>query len=310
MSFFRIPYLISLTCLVAAAQQTSTFSGDLFTLNGKPSALYNVELNLLTSNLPQERTVSNSDGKFEFHNVRTANYTLFVKTDNGEIVGILAVSSAMANSPIHVQITEAQKSKPVTGTVSAVSLRHHPPKKAVQEMNASIKAANSGNKELAQEHLRAAIRIDPDFGEAHTNLGAEYTRANKLDLAYTEFAEALRIGPRGAMQYCNIAVVAAALNHREEAEDEVRKALLIDSRSPQSNFLLGRMLAPQPDRYDEAVKHLKLATEDIANANMILAQLYAQSGHKREAIAALQNYEQVNPAANREKVDKMILSLR
>jgi tetratricopeptide (TPR) repeat protein len=112
------------------------------------------------------------------------------------------------------------------------------------------------------------------------------------------------------MQYCNIGVVALALNRPEEAEHEVRQALTIESRNPQSNFLLGRILAARPDRYDEAVRHLKLATADIANANVVLAELYAKRGHKREAIAALQNYEQVNPSANREKVEKMILSLR
>jgi predicted Zn-dependent protease len=100
------------------------------------------------------------------------------------------------------------------------------------------------------------------------------------------------------------------MNHAEEAETEVRRALTIEPRNPQSNFLLGRILYNNPDSYDEAVKHLKLATTDIANANVILAQLYAKHGHKREAVAALQNYEQVNPAANHEKVQKMILSLR
>jgi Tfp pilus assembly protein PilF len=305
-----ITFLIVLTATTAAAQPTVSILGQLYTPTGTPAATYTIELSNPTANLPIERTSSNTDGKFEFHNIKAGSYTIFVKTDRGDVVGLSEVTGAIGSSPVHIQVLEPPQHKPVTGTVSAITLRHRPPKKAVQEMNAALKASAAGKTDLVQGHLQAALRIDPDFSEAHTNLGAIYTRANKLDLAYTEFQEAFRTGPHGAMQYCNIAVVALALNRPEEAEREVRQALAIESRNPQSNFLLGKILATRPNGYDEAVMHLKLATSDIANAHVLLAELYARSGHKREAIAALQNYEQVNPSANREKVEKMILSLR
>jgi tetratricopeptide (TPR) repeat protein len=100
------------------------------------------------------------------------------------------------------------------------------------------------------------------------------------------------------------------MNRPEDAEREVRQALLIDSRYSQANFLLGKILSERPERCDEAVKHLELAMADIANANVVLAQIYAKTGRKQDAIAALKNYEQVNPSANHEKVQQMILSLR
>ena len=112
------------------------------------------------------------------------------------------------------------------------------------------------------------------------------------------------------MQYCNIAVIALAMNRKEEAEKEVRQSLQIESRYPQSNFLLAKILAGEPGRYEEAVKHLKLAAPEIANANVLLAQLYAQAGRKKDAIAALETYESLNPSANCEKVRQMISSLR
>jgi predicted Zn-dependent protease len=70
------------------------------------------------------------------------------------------------------------------------------------------------------------------------------------------------------------------------------------------------MMSNQPERYDEAVKHLKLAAPEIANANVLLATLYAKTGRKQEAIAALENYKLLNPTADRENVQKMISSLR
>jgi hypothetical protein len=193
--------LIGLAAATAAAQPTISISGDLYTTSGKPSAIYTVELTSLTVNLPIERAFSNSDGKFEFHNVKAGTYTILVKTDSGDVVGFHQMKDAMGNMPVHIQVTERPKSKAVTGTVSAITLQHRPPRKAVQEMNAAIKASAAGKIDLAQGHLLAALHIDPDFSEAHTNLGAIYTRANKLDPAYTEFQEAFRTGSRGAMQY-------------------------------------------------------------------------------------------------------------
>lgn len=282
MSFFAAREFLFLFAALAtaSAQERASFYGDLYTPNGKASAPYSVELMSSTANLPVERTVSNGDGKFELHSVMAGNYTIVVKTEGGDVIGIQAVSTAMGSMPLRIEIAERAKSKPISGTVAAETLQHHPPKKAVHEMNAAMKASQAGDSAGAQEHLLAAIKIDPEFSEAHTNLGAEYTRARKLELAYAEFDAALKTGPKGAMQYCNLAVVELAMRRTAEAEREVRQSLLVDSRYPQSNLLLGKILALQPDHYDEAIRHLKLAAEAIPSANVLLSQLYARTAQK------------------------------
>jgi Tfp pilus assembly protein PilF len=284
--------------------------GDLSANNGPPLGTYTVELSGQGGGLPIDHTTSNPDGRFEFRGVAAGSYNILVKTQAGDVVGVQYVSNIQVNPQVHVQIAETAPVKPISGTVPVSALQHHAPRQAVQEMKAAMKASQAGDSESAQEHLLAAIRLDPDFSEAHTNLGAQYTRAKKLDLAYTEFQTALRLGPRGAMQYCNLAVIDLAMKRRAEAEQGVRQALAVDSRNPQSNALLGEILAAKPESYDEAVKHLKLAAEEIPSAMFLLAQLYASHGHKQDAIAALESYQQTAPAANREKIQKVILSLR
>jgi tetratricopeptide (TPR) repeat protein len=267
------PLFLVVFSVVANAQPLVTISGDLFANSGRISGAYQVELTNLVTNAPIERTVSDGAGKFEFRNVAAGRYTVLVKTGTGDVIGLHDVTGAMGSAQVHVQIVEpVAKNSPVSGTVSAVSLMHHPPKKAIREMNAAIRA---GHTEVAQEHLRAALLIDPDFSEAHTNLGSEYTRAGKLDLAYAEFDAALKTGSQGAMEYCNIAVVALAMNRIDEAEREVRRALSVESRYPQANYLLGRILAGEPGHYQEAVKYLKLAAPDIPNANLLLQKMTA-----------------------------------
>jgi Tfp pilus assembly protein PilF len=309
-----IPRALTLLALAGVAftnaQEVTTLSGDLFTSTGAPSHTYSVELTSLKVNMPVERTESDSAGRFAFSNVAAGSYSIVVKTDSGEVIGIQNVPSIMRSVPVRIQIAEAALAKPVSGTVSVGALQHHAPKKAVQQMSAAIQATEKGDAASAEKYLLVAIAIDPDFSDAHTNLGALYSRQKKLEPAYAEFETALKLGPQGAMQYCNLAVIALAMNRPEEAEKEVRQALLVDSRNPQSNFLLGKMMSNQPERYDEAVKHLKLAAPEIANANVLLATLYAKTGRKQEAIAALENYKLLNPTADRENVQKMISSLR
>jgi len=275
-SFFSVGRLlfIALIASPASVQSLAAFGGDLYTNSGKVSGPYAVELTNMASHVAIERTISNPDGKFEFHSVTKGNYTIVVKTEGGAVIGMQDVSSAMGSTCVHIHVAEPVKYKPVNGSVSAIALQHHAPKKAIREMNAAMKESQAGDSASAQEHLRAALQIDPEFGEAHTNLGAEYARAGKLDLAYTEFESALRTGPKGAMEYCNIAVAALALRHVAEAEQEARQALSIDSRSPQANYLLGKILASQ-GHYDEAAKRLKLAAPDIPNANVLLEKMRA-----------------------------------
>jgi Flp pilus assembly protein TadD len=266
--------LFLLACAArASAQQPVTISGDLFTNSGRASGTYRVELTNLVTNSPVERTVSDAGGKFEFRNVAAGRYTIFVKTGTGDVIGFQDVTSVMGGTQAHVQIVEpVAKNSPVSGTVAVSTLMHHPPKKAVKEMNAAIRA---GHSETAQEHLRAALLIDPEFSEAHTNLGSEYTRTGKFDLAYAEFDAALKTGPKGAMEYCNIAVVLLAMGRIDEAEREVRQALSVDARYPQANYLLGRILTSEPGHYQEATKYLKLAAPDIPNANVLLQKMSA-----------------------------------
>jgi len=44
-------------------------------------------------------------------------------------------------------------------------------------------------------HFREALRINPDFAEAHYNIGAALAWQGKLDEGIRHFREALRINP-------------------------------------------------------------------------------------------------------------------
>jgi predicted Zn-dependent protease len=265
---------LSTVLFVAGAQQTGKISGQLLTGSGARTGIYTVELAGAATHQTLDRIISNPDGRFEFFSVAPGSYTLVVKTDDGHPIAIQDVPSLVGSGPIEIQIPEVPRVKPVDGTIAANTLGHHPPKKALREMGAAIRAGDSPG---ALEHLQLAIRIDPDFSEAHTNLGAQYARAGQYEAAYVEFETVLKLGPKGAAQYYNLAVVELAMNRVETAEHDLRRALLIDSRHSLSNYLLGKLLAGQPEHYEEAVRRLKFAAPDVPKANLELARLLSKS---------------------------------
>ena len=48
----------------------------------------------------------------------------------------------------------------------------------------------------AMREYQAALRINPDYSDAHNNLGVVYWQRGRLDEAKREFQTALRLNPR------------------------------------------------------------------------------------------------------------------
>ncbi len=52
-----------------------------------------------------------------------------------------------------------------------------------------------GQREEAIEHFQQALRIRPDYAEAHYNLGLAFTQLGRIDQAIAHYQQALRINP-------------------------------------------------------------------------------------------------------------------
>ena len=122
----------------------------------------------------------------------------------------------------------ASEPKPITGVVSLRELEHPVSKKALREAFEAqrLSLANKTSKAIAK--LEKAIRIDPQYRDAHLNLGAEYARIGRIADARAEFQKALDIGPPAAPIYTDLALASVALGQYQEAETLARKALQLD----------------------------------------------------------------------------------
>ena len=78
----------------------------------------------------------------------------------------------------------------------------------------------------AEECLRKALEVDPDYSEAHYNLGYNYRNEGKFALAEKHLRRAIEIDPKYALAYAELgALLAGQKNRAKEAVSCLRIAL-------------------------------------------------------------------------------------
>ena len=80
----------------------------------------------------------------------------------------------------------------------------------------------------AIQAYRRALDLDPNFPEAHNNIGISYTANREYDLAEAHFAAAAALQPDNARHHYNLGVVRAAKGHYALAVQAYTKAVELD----------------------------------------------------------------------------------
>ena len=144
----------------------------------------------------------------------------------------------------------------------------------------------------ATVHYREAVRIEPDYPEAHFNLasarahsGSEARRAE----AEAGYRTALRLKPDYVEAHYNLAnLLAAAPGRLGEAVAEYRTALRIEPDLAEAHANLGNALARIPGQMPDAIGEYQSALRlkpALTMQRLNLANALAETGRLSEAIA-------------------------
>jgi tetratricopeptide (TPR) repeat protein len=159
------------------------------------------------------------------------------------------------------------------GVVSARVLGHKPPKAAIKEYDRGARAWEKDRMEDALQHFTEAIRLDPDFLKAHSAIGLAYSKMGRPDLALGIFERLLNIEPSSSLFYGAKASALVMLDRPAEAELAARRALQLDPRSVESNYMLGTAMLMQGKRDTEAAASLSVAARHYPRARALLETL-------------------------------------
>ncbi|MFQ6672538.1 MAG: tetratricopeptide repeat protein, partial [Candidatus Tectimicrobiota bacterium] len=78
--------------------------------------------------------------------------------------------------------------------------------------------------EEAVREYRTATRLDPDFVEARTNLGAIYASQGRLDEAIVELEKAVVVNPNHREAHTNLAIIYHLTKQLDKARAHFKRA--------------------------------------------------------------------------------------
>jgi tetratricopeptide (TPR) repeat protein len=137
----------------------------------------------------------------------------------GLVVGLLVYCLALGTALVHRNRNWESESLLFTKmTIEA-------PSNVAGHFNLATVYDHAGNRDLAANEYRAALRIRPDLAVAHNNLGTIEQAANQPESALVHFQEAVRLQPDYPQAHNNLAILLRAGSDTPGAIREFRKAI-------------------------------------------------------------------------------------
>jgi len=285
----------------AAAGQIPSFSHPMtpdrqgFFLRGMISgdqAAHSLSVQLVPGNpMTTEKVDVHPDGTFEFQSAVPGTHQLVVTASNGEVLYDDYVHINGSTDFLTVRLrptpsTSASHEK----TVSIQQLQHHVSGEAAQAFSKAKRAQAKGETEEARRLLHRALEIDPEFADAHNELGVMSVSAGNLADASDEFQRAIDLCPDHAVALANLSIVLGKMEHYDEASSVATRALRVDPSNAKVHFILAISLMRNRKDSTAALSHLDQAAPEIPLAHVFAADLLNQTGRPDEALTHLETY--------------------
>jgi protein O-mannosyl-transferase len=157
-----------------------------------------------------------------------------------------------------------------------------------------------GRLDEAAAQFEEAVRLDPAYADARTNLGNALDSLGRPREAIAQYEEALRLEPGLAEAHYNLGRVLQTLPGRlNDSIGQYREALRLEPDYAEAHFGLGSALEGLPGRLDEAVAQLGEALQlrpDYAQAHDNLGvALSAMPGRSADAISHFREALKLKP---------------
>jgi len=331
---FATALLVVLISLNARAQQGNSIRGKV--RNSSGVNMSRVIVNIETGNgSPFSQTATNNEGDFFFGGLTDTSYVLVISapdynpvSEHVDFVNRTGPDSPGESRAIDITLTPKGDARPPRAGLNFVQ---NIPQAAQTSYESALKLSKQGKKEEAIAALQEAIRIFPDYFNAHFILGSEFMKAGKHGEAIAQLDEARRINPRDDRTYELFGLVLMQQKKYAVAAAVFAEASRMSALDPQYPLMRGMALIEQAstingsqskqaenDRVatlndaETSLKHAyELSGKKLAAAHLQLARVYEKRGQRDRAASELEQYLREAPdAKNADAVRDGIKKLR
>jgi Tfp pilus assembly protein PilF len=327
--------LLFLATVAASAQGIHTLQGKVIGPNGNaPNQPVRVSLTYNGRHIYE--TSTDLAGHFTFTGLSSGTYQLTVEGDGQTFettsvsADITAFGAGAQFLTQNIQLRPKQTGAPVrAGVVS--SFKQEVPKAARETLERAKKIADQGKVEMALSLMREAIKIFPDYFDAHLELGNELLQAGQLEDAIKELDRAREINSNDDRVYLSFGLVLMQQKKYPVAVAVFAEASRLNPTNPMNVLMRAIALIHQASTLDPTVSQsaaadrefiLKKAETALAQAAemsdkkltadyLSLAMFYEMKGERGRAADELEHYLQKNPTAkNADAIRDAIKRLR
>ncbi|HYY59282.1 MAG TPA: carboxypeptidase regulatory-like domain-containing protein [Pyrinomonadaceae bacterium] len=278
-------------------------------------------------------TVTNNAGEFMFSGLQETSYMVVVAAPGYQTAIEKVNLNAGAASPggVHTVDLKLLPGGGVSAQPSPPAFTQNVPKAARDVFERAMRLGRAGRKEVANTLMSEAIKIFPDYFDAHFALSSEMVKAGRLTEAVAELEQASRINPKDDRVYQSFGVIMMRLKRFEIAAAIFSEAARLNPAEPlhpvmRANALIdyaftidassSRLAATErSEALDEAERNLRLAAskngKHLSEVHLQMARLYQERGERMRAADELDQYLSAEPGVpNAEEIRAIIKRLR
>jgi Tfp pilus assembly protein PilF len=293
--------LVSSAAALGAPVPQQNISGTILSERGELSCEQCIVTLLATGGRPVATTYLDSAGHFAFQGVPPGSYIIHAEIEGFEEVNQPVNADDGLGPGTNIMITVARKGSraaPTNGGIVNISeFLDAYPKKAVEAFKKGEDYRKQKKDEQAMKSFETAIKIAPNFYQAHTELGILYKQAGRANDAETEFIKAHELNRTNIEPLLNLTSLYIDENKPERAVDASEEAVKSNSRSAPAFFNLGIALykAAMLDKAEVALKRALELAPKMAAVRLMLANVYLKLHQYDNLMEQLNTYIAENP---------------
>ncbi len=319
--------------LTVRAQQGHIIRGKVRNVSGQNMAQVKVDLEAGNGPLIQQ-TVTNNEGDFYFANLSETSYAITISAPDYEsVMERVDFFRQAGNAPGETRVVELTLI-PKNGVPPArpgLNFVQNVPKAARDALELAVKQARDGKSQEALVSLQEAIKIFPDYFDAHFVLAREFVKQVKYSDAIVQLDEARQINPKDDRVYNSFGSILIEQGKYAVAAAVFAEAFRLSPLEPEYPLMRGRALiahaasidpssskdaaAAQNSALSDAessiTKAYELSGKKLTTALLLLASVYEKKGERGRAADELEQYLRKAPdVKNRDEIREAINKLR